>query len=75
MSLWKISVKSNAHVNGVRLDKAMYVEMEAPLTSNPINVNLLKNRPTINMLFMSKYGVDLLKANLISPSYLSAERI
>ena len=51
------------------------VEMEAPRTSNPINVNLLKNRPTIGMLFMSKYGVDLLKANLISPSYLSAERI
>ena len=50
--------------------------MVTPVTmSNPLNSNQGENKPKINNLFVSKYGIDLLKAGLISVTYLQAEKI
>ena len=76
MSLWRISVKNSRSVNGVRLEKGMFVDMVTPVTmSNPLNCNPSENKPKINSLFVSKYGIDLLKAGLISVADLRAEKI
>ena len=75
MALWKISVKTSGTVNGVRLEKGMSVECVTTSTSNPLQTNLTKNKPMIGQLFKNKYGVDLDKAGLISPSRLVCEKI
>lgn len=75
MALWKITVKSSGNVNGVRLEKGMSVECVTSSTSNPLQTNLTKNKPIIGKLFLNKYGVDLEKAGLITPSKLSCEKI
>lgn len=76
MALWRISVKRSESVNGVRLEKGMFVEMVTPVSmSNPLNSNPGENKPKINNLFVGKYGVDLMKAGLISPSHLQSEKI
>lgn len=54
----------------------MFVDMVTPVSmSNPLNSNPGENKPKINNLFVSKYGVDLLKPGLISVSHLQAEKI
>lgn len=76
MALWRISVKRSESVNGIRLEKGMFVDMVVPTTmSNPLTSNSHENKPKINNLFVSKYGVDLLKAGLISVGHLQAEKI
>ena len=76
MALWRISVKSSGTVNGIRLEKGMFVEMVTPVSmSDPLRSNPGENKPKINNLFVSKYGIDLLKAGLISPSHLQSENI
>ena len=76
MALWRISVKRSGSVNTIRLEKGMFVDMVTPVTmSNPLNSNQGENKPKINNLFVSKYGIDLLKAGLISVTYLQAEKI
>jgi len=76
MALWRISVKSSGTVNGIRLEKGMFVEMPTPVSmSDPLRSNVTENKPKINNLFVSKYGVDLLKAGLISINHLESEKI
>jgi hypothetical protein len=76
MALWRISVKHSRSVNGVRLEKGMFVDMVTPITmSNPLNCNPNENKPKINNLFIGKYGIDMLKAGLISVTDLQAEKI
>ena len=75
MAHWKISVKNNESVNGVRLEKTMFVEMVTTSTSDPLTTNAGTNRPLIGDLFKNKYGVDLNKAGVITPSHLRSERI
>ena len=76
MALWRISVKSSGTVNGIRLEKGMFVEMITPAsTSNPLTTNPTENKPNINSLFVSKFGLDLLKVGLISTSHLQSEKI
>ncbi len=54
----------------------MFVDLVTPVTmSNPLNCNPNENKPKINNLFVSKYGIDLLKAGLISVTDLRAEKI
>jgi hypothetical protein len=76
MALWRISVKRSESVNGVRLEKGMFVDMvtSSPF-SNPLNYNPGENKPKINNLFMSKYGIDMLKKDLITVGHLEAEKI
>ena len=76
MSLWRISVKRSESVNGIRLEKGMFVEMVTPVSmSDPLRSNPGENQPKINNLFVSKYGVDLLKPGLITISHLQAEKL
>lgn len=76
MALWRISVKSSETVNGIRLEKGMFVEMPTPVSmSDPLRSNVGENKPKINNLFVSKYGIDLLKAGLISINHLESEKI
>lgn len=76
MALWRISVKSSGTINGIRLEKGMFVEMPTPVTmSDPLRSNVTENKPKINNLFVSKYGIDLLKAGLISVTHLESEKI
>ena len=74
--LYKVTVKSNLNAKGVRLEKGMFVDMvTSSYFSNPLNYNPGENKPKINNLFMSKYGIDLLKKDLISVGHLEAEKI
>ena len=76
MALWRISVKRSESVNGICLEKGMFVDMVTPVSmSNPLNSNPGENKPKINNLFISKYGVDLLKPGLISVTHLESEKI
>ena len=54
----------------------MFVEMVTPVSmSDPLRSNPGDNKPKINNLFVSKYGVDLLKPGLISVTHLESEKI
>lgn len=73
MALWRITVKNPGTVNGVRLEKGMFVDMVTKTSSRPINTNPRETHPLIAQLFMNKYGVDVLKANAIP--HMSCEKI
>ena len=75
MAHWKISAKSNESVNGIRLEKTMFVEMVTTSISDPLRTNVCTSHPQIGALFMNKYGVDLYKKGLISPTNIRSERI
>ena len=53
----------------------MFVEMVTTSTSDPLRTNVSTSHPQIGTLFMNKYGVDLYKKGLISPTNLRSERI
>lgn len=74
MAQWKIEIKQTGTFNGVRIEKGMFVEYVTNTTTPPLS-NLSKNREAIAQLFKSKYGVDLLKANLVGSGRLSCERM
>ena len=75
MAHWKISVIRAGTVNTVRLEKTMFVEMITSSTSDPLRTNVGTNHPQIGALFLNKYGIDLYKKGLISPTNLRLERI
>lgn len=53
MALWRISVKRSESVNGVRLEKGMFVEMVTPVSmSDPLRSNVTENKPK-NFHFLS----------------------
>ena len=69
--LYKITVKSNASINGVRLEKGMSVEVVSQ------SFNLLGTRQgqeLVNNAFKSKYGVDVKKACALTSLYLDVEK-
>lgn len=73
MPLWKISIKTSGTVNGVHLEKGMFVEM---VTNgiNPLQA-VSAHKLQIAQLFMNKYGIDLIKGNLVNSGRLSCEKI
>lgn len=73
MPLWKISIKTPDTVNGVRLEKGMFVEM---VTNgiNPLQA-VSTHKLQIAQLFLNKYGIDLIKGNLVNSGRLSCEKI
>lgn len=76
MALWKISVKNSESVNGIRLEKGMFVEYVSQSNfSDPLRTNPAENKPLIGQLFMNKYGIDLLKKGLISTTHLISEKV
>lgn len=54
--------------NGVFIEKGMTVEVVTPTTSNPLNNP--QGRDQIAAAFMTKYGVDMKKAQSLTSSYL-----
>lgn len=73
MPLWKISIKTAGTVNGVRLEKGMFVEM-ATNGINPLQA-VSTHKLQIAQLFLNKYGIDLIKGNLVNSGRLSCEKI
>ena len=73
MARWNISVKTTGVVNGVRLEKGMFIEM--PTNGlNPLQA-VSAHKSQINMLFQNRYGIDLLKGKLVNAGRLSCEKI
>jgi len=56
--------------NGVFIEKGMTVEVVTPTTSNPLNNP--QGRDQIAAAFMTKYGVDMKKAQSLTSSYLDS---
>ena len=70
--LYKVTVKSNASINGVHMEKGMSVEVVSQ------SYNLLgtwQNRELVNNAFKAKYGVDVGRANALTSLYLDVVKI
>lgn len=70
MPIWKFTTKMKRNCNGVFIEKGMTVEVVTPTTSNPINNP--QGRDQIAAAFMTKYGVDMKKAQSLSSGYLDS---
>lgn len=70
MALYRITIKRS--VNGVRLEKGMFVELPSS-TTNPLGMT--KYREQVVQLFKTKYGVDVAKARAIGTSMMDIEKI
>ncbi len=58
MALFKITVKSNSHSNGIKLEKGMSVQVASKYMSNPVMVN---GGHEVQDAFMRTFGIDLIK--------------
>ena len=70
--LYRLTIKGNANINGVRLEKGMSIEV-ASQTSNVLGD--LKGKELVRNAFMAKYGIDLKKACAIDSVHLDVQRI
>ncbi len=70
MPIWKYTTKMKRNCNGVFVEKGMTVEVVTPTTSNPLNNP--QGRDQIAAAFMTKYGVDMKKAQCLTSGYLDA---
>lgn len=70
--LYRLTIKANANINGVRLEKGMSVEV-ASQTSNVWGD--MKGKELVRNAFMVKYGVDLKKACAIDSVHLDVQGI
>lgn len=70
MPIWKFTTKMKGNCNGVFIEKGMTVEVVTPTTSNPLNNP--QGRDQIAAAFMTKYGVDMKKAQSLTSSYLDS---
>ena len=70
MALYKLTVKTTATINGVRIEKGMTAE--AVCTSDPISLNGGK---AAQEAFERKYGIDLKKSGALNHGYISVEKI
>lgn len=70
MPIWKFTTKMKRNCNGVFIEKGMTIEVVTPTTSNPLNNP--QGRDQIAAAFMTKYGVDMKKAQNLSSGYLDA---
>lgn len=68
MPIWKFTTKMKRNCNGVFIEKGMTVEVVTPTTSNPLNNP--QGRDQIASAFMTKYGVDMKKAQSLTSGYL-----
>lgn len=67
MALLRITTKREANVNGVHIEKGMSVEVLSPTVAPFSN---MKAKEEIAKAFMTKYGVDLKKANALANASL-----
>lgn len=71
MALFLITVKQNAHINGIRLEKGMSVEVQS-IYGNPLLTNGGKE---VIDAFMRKYGIDIKKAGNLNNVYYEVKKI
>jgi hypothetical protein len=71
MPLFRITVKSAKHANGVRIEKGMSVEVMSNSFSNPILTN---GGQSVIDAFNRIYGIDIKKAGALSTVYLDVVR-
>jgi len=71
MALFKVTVKRSGVTNGLRLEKGMSVDIPSRYT-NPLTTN---GGHEVQDAFKRIYGIDLKKANCLSPAYLEVEKI
>lgn len=70
--LYNVTIKRSASINSVRLEKGMSVEVVSQ------SFNLLGTRQgqeLVNNAFKAKYGVDVGRANALTPLYLDVVKI
>lgn len=70
--LYKLTIKNNRHVNGIRLEKGMTAEVSfqySNLLGNAQGAELVRNA------FLAKYGVDLKKACALDTLNLDIQKI
>ncbi|MCC8095918.1 MAG: DUF6140 family protein [Tannerellaceae bacterium] len=72
MPLFKITVQSSKHSNGIKIEKGMSVEIVSSSFSNPVHTN---GGQAVIDAFMRIYGIDIKKAGALSTVYLKVERI
>ena len=70
MALFEITVKQNHYANGIKLEKAMNVEVSSSY-SNPLTTN---GGLEVQDAFMRKYGLDLKKNCGNSDVYLLVKK-
>jgi hypothetical protein len=70
MALFKATVKSTRHTNGVKLEKGMSVEFASSYGS-PLSTNGGKE---VIDAFMRAYGVDIKKACAVSSAYIEVKK-
>ena len=70
MPIWKFTTKMKRNCNGVFIEKGMTVEVVTPTTTTPLNNP--QGRDQIAAAFMTKYGVDMKKAQSLSSGYLDS---
>lgn len=70
--LFRVTIKQTKNVNGIRLEKGMFVEV--PFLNNTL-LNDIKGKELIRNAFMLKYGVDLKKACSIDSVNLDVQKI
>ena len=71
MPIWKFTTKMKRNCNGVFIEKGMTVEVVTQTTSNPLHNP--QGREQIAAAFMVKYGVDMKKAQNLTPGYLDSQ--
>lgn len=71
--LYKVTVKNNSIINGVRLEKGMSVEVAYDSFSSPESTH--QGKALIQNAFMLKYGVDLQKACAFNSGKFDIKRI
>ena len=70
--LYKLTIKNNRHVNGIRLEKGMTAEVSfqsSNLLGNVQGAELVRNA------FLVKYGIDLKKACALDTLNLDVKKI
>lgn len=70
--LYRLTIKGNAIINSVRLEKGMSVEV-ASQTSNVLGD--MKGKELVHNAFIAKYGIDLKEACAIDSVHLDVQRI
>ena len=77
MALFRVTVKASRSINGVRLEKGMSVDVsKGTNTATTADVfGTTDGKKLVANAFMTKYGIDVVKANALSKIYMDVEKI
>ena len=72
MPKYLITTKQRTHMNGIRIEPGMSVEVITSSFTNPLTMN---GGQSVIDAFMRIYGVDIKKAGVCSPVYLDVKQV